>query len=99
MIQANSLVSRGETKSPFRKLENRSPTIAVKATKVPMGQFNPINGANTDVKPSDTKTPRRVFDDPKSGRPSRNVTPPAIGTAKSLLENSCRNDRHPVGDG
>jgi hypothetical protein len=53
--------------------------MAVQAIKAPTFQSNPINGAQAVVNKIERRTPRTVFDDPKSALPSDRVVFPSSG--------------------
>src|SRR5450756_648316 len=63
----------------FKKLERRSPAIAVVATTKPIFNVRPSSGAQADVMKIETRIPRTVFEAPKSGRPSTNLMFPSRG--------------------
>jgi len=68
----------------FKKLEKRSPVMAIIATTTPIFHSSPINGANAVVNMIENKIPRIVFEDPKRGCRSKKMTPPSRDWAKSL---------------
>ena len=55
----------------FKKLEKRSPVMAINATTTPIFHSSPINGANAVVIMVENKIPRIVFEGPKRGRRSK----------------------------
>ena len=57
----------------FKKLESKSPAIAVVATSKQILNVKPISGAQADVMKIETRIPRMVFEVPNSGRPSMNL--------------------------
>src|SRR5664280_3325418 len=63
----------------FRKLENRSPAIAMVDTTKPSFNVRPSSDAQADVTKIETRIPRTVFEVPKSGRPSTNLMFPSRG--------------------
>jgi hypothetical protein len=68
----------------FMKLESKSPSMAVAATKPPIFQSSPISGATAVVAKIESARPRSVFDDPKRGLPSVSSKPPSMGKARNL---------------
>src|SRR5258708_20313421 len=68
----------------FRKLEKRSPAMATPPTTAPTFHSHPARDAPTAVTRTEYRTPRMVFEEPNSGLPSTNLTPPSIGYDKRL---------------
>jgi hypothetical protein len=73
------LLLGGKSRRRFKKLENRSPAIAVVATAKPIFNVRSSSGAQIDVMTIETKMPRMVFEAPNSGRPSTNLVFPSRG--------------------
>ena len=63
----------------FIKLERRSPTIDKLASTKPINGEIPIKGDTNVVANSADATPLIVFDEPKTGCPSKNLHPPSSG--------------------
>ena len=68
----------------FKKLEKRSPAIAVLPTIAPVLHPRPDKYAPITVAKTERRIPRIVFDAPNKGCPSRHMTSPSRGRENRL---------------
>jgi hypothetical protein len=70
----------------FKKLEKRSPVMAIIATTTPIFHSSPINGANAVVVMVENTIPRIVFEGPKRGRRSKKNDTAIKRLSKNITE-------------